>query len=59
MWPVKILERSGLAAEAGNVYWPNKNTMQVYLVTIMTHVIALEDGQSSQAHISLLHRSSR
>ena len=26
----------------------NKNTMQVYLVTAMTHVIALEDGQSSQ-----------
>ena len=26
----------------------NKNTMQVYLVTAMTHVIALEAGQSSQ-----------
>ena len=28
----------------------NKNTMQVYLVTDMTHVIALEAGQSSQGH---------
>ena len=26
----------------------NKNTMQVYLVTVMTHVIALEAGPSSQ-----------
>ena len=26
----------------------NKNTIQVYLVTDMTHVIALEAGQSSQ-----------
>ena len=26
----------------------NKNTMQVYLVTAMTHVIALEAGQTSQ-----------
>ena len=29
-------------------YKDNKNTMQVYLVTAMTHVIALEAGQSSQ-----------
>ena len=36
----------------------NKNTMQVYLVTDMTHVIALEAGQSSQGHLSLSHRSS-
>ena len=36
----------------------NKNTIQVYLVTAMTHVIALEAGQSSQGHQSLLHRSS-
>ena len=33
----------------------NKNTMQVYLVT---DVIALEAGQSSQGHLRLLHRSS-
>ena len=26
----------------------NKNTMQVYLVTAMTHVIAFEAGKSSQ-----------
>ena len=26
----------------------NKNTMQVYLVTVVTHVIALEATQSSQ-----------
>ena len=32
--------------------------MQVYLVTDMTHVIALEAGQSSQGHLSLSHRSS-
>ena len=39
-------------------YKDNKNTMQVYLVTVMTHVIALEAGQSSQGHLGLLHRSS-
>ena len=32
--------------------------MQVYLVTVLTHVIALEAGQSSQGHLSLLHRYS-
>ena len=26
----------------------NNNTIKVYSVTVMTHVIALEDGQSSQ-----------
>ena len=26
--------------------------MQVYLVTVMTHVIALEAGQSSKGHLS-------
>ena len=36
----------------------NKNTIQVYLVTDMTHVIALEAGQYSQGHLSLSHRSS-
>ena len=34
----------------------NKNNK--YLVTDMTHVIALEAGQSSQGHLSLSHRSS-
>ena len=29
----------------------NKNTMQVYLVTAMTHVIALEAGPSSQGEL--------
>ena len=28
--------------------------MQVYLVTVMTHVIALEAGQSNQGHLSLV-----
>ena len=32
------------------------NNIQVYSVTVMTHVIALEDGQSSLE--SLLHRYS-
>ena len=32
----------------------HNNTIQVYSVTVMTHVIALEDGQSSQGHLSLL-----
>ena len=35
----------------------NKNTIQVYLVTDMTHVIALEAGQSIQGHLSLSYRS--
>ena len=34
----------------------HNNTIQVYSVTIMTHVIALEDGQFSLGHLSLLHR---
>ena len=32
------------------------NTIHVYSVIVMTHVIALEDGQSSLGHLSLLHR---
>ena len=32
----------------------NKNTMQVYLVTAMTHVIALEAGPSSQGALKLI-----
>ena len=33
------------------------NTIQVYSVTVMTNVKALEAGQSSQGHLSLLHRN--
>ena len=32
----------------------HNNTMHVYSVTVMTHVIALEAGQSSLGHLSLL-----
>ena len=33
----------------------HNNTIQVYSGTVMTHVIALEDGQSSPAYMSPLH----
>ena len=36
----------------------HNNTKQIYSVTAMTHVIALEGGQSSLGHLSLLHRGS-
>ena len=32
------------------------DTIQVYSVTVMTHVKALQAGHSSQGHLSLLHR---
>ena len=32
----------------------NKNTMQVYLVTVMTHVIALQAGQSNQGALKTI-----
>ena len=35
----------------------NSETIQVYSVTAMTHIKALEDGQSSLGHLSLLHAS--
>ena len=34
----------------------HNNTKQVYSVTVMTHVIAMEEGQSIIGHLSLLHR---
>ena len=37
----------------------HNNTIQVYSVTVMTYVIALEDGQSARGHLSLLHRCTR
>ena len=36
----------------------HNNTIHVYSVTVMTHVMALHAGQSSQGHLSLLHRLS-
>ena len=34
----------------------HNNTIHIYSVTVMTHVVGLEDGQSSLGHLSLLHR---
>ena len=35
------------------------DTIQVYSVTVMTNVKALQAGHSSQGHLSLLHRCTR
>ena len=35
----------------------HNHTIQVYSVTVITHVKALQAGQSSQEDLSLLHRS--
>ena len=42
-----------------HVNWPYKgynNTIQDYFVTVINHVIALEDGQYILGHLGLLHR---
>ena len=36
----------------------HNNTIQVYSVTVITHVIALEDGLSILGHLSIVHRHS-